>query len=270
MVTGASEGIGYAMAKDLGKRGFNVCVIARTKSKLDELVNDLTKLNVKGLSISFDVANATEDQWQSLFQQLDKLNIAVVVNNVGVNYSYPQYFHETDLNEDIRMLKVNCESMIRMTKYILPKLIQKRGGAIINLSSVSSLISTPLLSTYAATKSFVRTFSQSLAAEVKEFNVDVMAITPNVVVSKMTQGVSKHKPRESFVMVNADAMAHQSLNKLGHKTVHSGHCNHCLLNSVICSMPGPLLERHTMNVTKKSKKAAERRINAVLAEAKTK
>lgn len=159
VVTGASEGIGHAMAMDLGKRGFNVCVIARTQSKLDELVKDLQKLNVKGLAISFDVANATEDQWQSLFHQLDKLNIAVFVNNVGVCYSYPHYFHKVDLSEDIRMLKINCESTMRMTKYILPNMIQKRCGAIVNLSSVSSLLPAPLLATYAASKSFVKSFS---------------------------------------------------------------------------------------------------------------
>lgn len=106
--------------------------------------------------------------------------------------------------------------------------------------------------------------------EAKEFNVDVMAITPNFVVSKMTQGISNHKPRESFTMVNADVMAHQSLNKLGHKKVHSGHCNHCLLNAIVCSLPELMLERRVMNTTKRSMTIAERKVNAALAAAKTK
>jgi len=237
VVTGASEGIGHAMALDLGRRGFNVCVIARTKAKLDAVVEELRALGVEGQAISFDFAAATPQSWSELFAQLDKLEIAVLVNNVGVNYTFTNYFENESVDTDLRLIKVNCESNVQMTKYVLPKMKAKQCGAIVILSSVSAVLPTPLLATYAGTKAFGLAFGKGLYFELKQFGIDVLTVTPNVVVSKMTQGKSKHVPRESFMMVNANAMAHQTLDKLGSVPVTAGHRNHAIIEDAYMRFP---------------------------------
>lgn len=259
VVTGASEGIGHAMAIDLGRRGFNVCVIARTQSKLDSVVEELKQIGVEGKSISFDFAAATPKNYEELFAELDKIQIAVLVNNVGVNYSYTNYFDEVDLETDLRLLKVNCESSIRMTKYVVPKMKSKHCGAIVMLGSVSAVTPAPLLCTYAGTKAFNLSFGSGLYYELKEFGIDVLAVSPNMVVSKMTQGVSSRKPRESFLMVNAAQMAHQTLDKLGSTPQTPGHSNHAILEAVMRALPVDYVSNKLVALHKGIKRKAERK-----------
>ncbi|KAG5493769.1 hypothetical protein JKF63_01601 [Porcisia hertigi] len=259
VVTGASEGIGHAIAMDLGRRGFNVCVIARTKSKLDSVVEELKHLGVEGKAISFDFAAATPQQYDEMFAELDKIAIAVLVNNVGVNYNYTNYFAEVDLETDLRLLKVNCESCVRMTKYVVPKMKARQCGAIVMLGSVSAVSPAPLLCTYAGTKAFNLSFGSSLYYELKEFGIDVLAVSPNMVVSKMTQGVSSRKPRETFVMVNADAMAHQTLDKIGSVPQTPGHRNHAILEAIACALPTSFVSQKILSLHKSIKARAERK-----------
>ncbi|KAG5467680.1 hypothetical protein GH5_01745 [Leishmania sp. Ghana 2012 LV757] len=261
VVTGATEGIGYAMAVDLGRRGFNVCVIARTASKLHGVVEELKQLGVQGKAISFDFALATNEQYDEMFAELDKIDIAVLVNNVGVNYTYTNYFDEVDLETDLRLIKVNCESCVRMTKYAVPKMRAKRCGAIVMLSSVSAITPAPFLCTYAGTKAFNLSFGTGLHYELKEFGIDVLAVSPNTVVSKMTQGLSSRKPRESFLMVNADHMAHQTLDKLGSVPQTAGHSNHAVLEAIAKALPIDYLSNKILETNKSIKHRAERKRN---------
>ncbi|KPI87673.1 hypothetical protein ABL78_3271 [Leptomonas seymouri] len=260
VVTGASEGIGHAMAIDLGRRGFNVCVIARTQSKLDNVVEELKQVGVEGKAISFDFASATSQNYNELFSQLDKIQIAVLINNVGVNYSYTNYFDDVDLETDLRLLKVNCEASVRMTKYVLPKMKAKHCGAIVMLGSASAVVPTPMLCTYAGTKAFNLSFGSSLYYELKEFGIDVLAVSPNMVVSKMTQGLSSRKPRETFLTVNAANMAHQTLNKLGSVPQTAGHVNHAFLEAVMTSLPVNYVSNKILALHKSIKGKVERRV----------
>ncbi|CCW72331.1 unnamed protein product [Phytomonas sp. Hart1] len=260
LVTGASEGIGHAMALDLGRRGFNVCVIARTKSKLDVVVDELRGVGVEGRAISFDFAEATPADWTNLCAQLDTLEIAVLVNNVGVNYDYTNYFDEVPLQTDLRLLKVNCESTLRMSKYVVPNMRAKGAGAIVCLSSFSGITPTPLLATYAGTKAFNGYFGNALSYELKHFGIDVLTVTPNLVVSRMTQGVSTRKPRETFLTVNADQMAHQTLDRLGSVYQTAGHRNHVIIEAIIKLMPVDFISNQILKLHISTKKRAEKRL----------
>ncbi|EPY32682.1 beta-keto reductase [Strigomonas culicis] len=258
VVTGASEGIGLAMTMDLARRGFNVCVIARTASKLDAVVEDVKKAGVEGLAIPFDFSTATSADYDKLFKELDKIDVAVLVNNVGVNYDYTNYFDEVDISMDLFLLKVNTEAMVRMTKYVVPKMKAKRAGAIVVLSSVSAVTPTPMLATYAGTKAFNLSFGAGLHYELKEFGIDVLNVTPNLVVSKMTQGKSSRAPKESFLMVNADRMAHQTLDKLGAVTQTSGHSNHAVIETLLLWVPESMRTNKILRFSKAIKARAER------------
>lgn len=259
VVTGASDGIGRAFAEELAKKGMNVCIIARTKSKLDEVAEEITKRGAQAKVVVFDFADATPHQYKKLFTELDSIQIGVLVNNVGINYLYGKDYDRVDVEEDMRILKVNCESQLQMTKYVLPKMKEKRCGAIINLSSVSALLPAPLLATYAATKSFNLTFSSALQSEVSRYGIDVLSVTPNTVVSKMTQGVSTRKPKSNFFIVPANAMARQTINKLAATHQTAGHANHALLEAVFTSLPRFVQEKVIGGAIRSAAKKAEKR-----------
>ncbi|EKF26828.1 hypothetical protein MOQ_009464 [Trypanosoma cruzi marinkellei] len=258
IVTGATEGIGYAMAMELARRGFNVCAIARTRSKLDTVVAEIEKKGVQGKAVVFDFSTADAQAYKGLFAELELLEVAILVNNVGVNYAYANYFDEADGEEDMKMLKVNCEATLRMTRFIVPRLKAKRAGGIVFLSSISATVPSPMLSAYAGTKSLSLAFGEALAYELQPYGVDVLTVTPSLVVSKMTQGVSSRKPKETFMMVNAAAMAHQTLNKLGIVKRTAGHINHALLSSCIRILPESLVSNKILTLHQAIKRRAER------------
>lgn len=258
VVTGGTEGIGHAMAIDLSRRGFNVCIIARTQSKLDAVAKEVEANKTQAMTISFDFGTATEEQWTSLEKQLGTISIAVLVNNVGVNYDYTNYFQEVPVETDLRLLKVNTEATVRMTKMVLPHMKSARTGAILMLGSFSAVTPTPLLATYAGTKAFNISFGTSLHYELKQFGIDVLAVSPNMVVSKMTQGRSRNPPRESFLTVNAARMAHQTLNQLGSVPVTAGHRNHAIIEGIVKLLPVNFISGKVLAMHKSVKKRAER------------
>lgn len=259
IVTGASEGIGYAFAKDLAKRGFNVCVIARSKDKLQSTVQEIEQLKVKGKAVSFDFSTATAKDYEKLFAELDTLDVALLVNNVGVNYEYANYFDEVAVEEDLRLIKVNCEAMVQMSKYVLNRLKEKKAGGIVNISSFTATTPTPMLATYAGTKSFNMGFSNALHYEAKKHNVDVLTVSPNLTISKMTQGSSTKEPKASFLQVKAAPVARGALNQLGSTMHTSGHVNHGIIESVFGLLPLDFKSNKVLQMHKDVKRRAERK-----------
>ena len=259
VVTGASEGIGRALAVELAKNGFNVCVIARTKSKLDDVVVEIQQQKTKGLAVEFDFGAGTAASYKKLFDELDRLDLSVLVNNVGINYEYANYFDEVDVETDLRILKVNCESQLQMTKYFLRRLAGKKGGAIVNLSSFTATAPAPMLATYAGTKCFNRGFSDAIAFEVKQRGIDVLTVMPNLVISRMTTGASTKAPKPSFLKVSASSMARQTLKKLGVSLETAGHVNHVIIEAVTGLLPTSLLGGQILKMHKDVKRRAERK-----------
>jgi 17beta-estradiol 17-dehydrogenase / very-long-chain 3-oxoacyl-CoA reductase len=255
VVTGASEGIGQALALDFAKRGFNVCVIARSKDKLASVVEEIEKHKVQGRAISFDFSTASSHDYKKLFSELDGIELAVLVNNVGVNYDHANYFDEVDIEEDLRLLKVNCEAQLQMTKYAARRLRPKNCGAIVAISSFTATVPTPLLATYSATKCFNYGFSNSLAFELQGSGIDVLTVTPGLVASRMTVN---HEAGPVMKVV-ASAMARQTLNALGTKKVTSGHRNHAMLEGIVACLPTSVAGRLMLQANKeqmdKAKKA---------------
>nr|CCC90416.1 unnamed protein product [Trypanosoma congolense IL3000] len=259
VVTGGTEGIGRAMALNLASRGFNVCVVSRTQSKLDEVVSEIERHGVKGESIAFDFAAAGEEEYRVLFSKLDTLAVGLLVNNVGVNYTFANYFDDADLVDDMRIIKVNCEATTRMTKFFVPRMKARRAGGIILLGSFSAVTPTPLLATYAGTKAFNVSFGDALYYELKKFGVDVLVVTPNLVVSRMTQGTSTRAPKETFLTVGAASMAQQTLNQLGVVNRTAGHRNHIIIEAIARLLPESLRGEKMLAMHEDIKKRAERK-----------
>ena len=256
VVTGASDGIGRAMAIDLARRGMNVCVIARTKSKLEEVAEEIKELKAEAKIITFDFSDTTPHAWKKLFHELDALEIGVLVNNVGINYEFPQDYDSVSIDDDLRILRVNCESQLQMTKYVVPRMKAKRCGAILNMGSFSGVTPTAMLATYAATKSFSAHFSNCMAVELKPHGIDVLTVRPNLVITPMTIGGGNKTPKASFMRVAVKPFVRQTLDKLGSVMMNAGHSNHAIIEAVVTSFPVSFINAQILKMHKSINKRA--------------
>jgi len=202
VVTGATDGIGKAYAFELASQGLNVLVIARSEEKLGDTVKELTakfpKLQFDQLKVDFSAFDAAARA--AVKARVEKLDVGVLINNVGMSYPFTKYFHELKDSEIADILEINIHSCTWMTRIVLGDvdassrsreetsgMLLRGRGAIVNTSSGGGRLTSPLLAEYSAAKSFVQLFSKGLTAELAPKGIDVQVQTPLFVTTKMAK-----------------------------------------------------------------------------------
>eukprot|EP00760_Papus_ankaliazontas_P020934 PhM_4_TR18611/c4_g1_i3/m.83755/K10251/HSD17B12, KAR, IFA38; 17beta-estradiol 17-dehydrogenase / very-long-chain 3-oxoacyl-CoA reductase len=253
VVTGASDGIGKALAMQCARRGLNVVLVSRTLSKLHDVEAEIKKRypTTEVRIVVLDFAKTTASDVAAAVQKhMSDIDVAVLINNVGINTNRVCYLDEATCERYDELIHVNCAAPTHMTYALLPQLKSRKSrSAIVNLSSVSAVVDCPYLAVYGATKAFNYQFSLALGRELTPENIDVMAVCPGVVMSSMS-GVK----RESFACVAADAMADQTLNKVGVVTETSGHWHHDVTRLVMELLPKKMFLNQMKSVRNKSMK----------------
>lgn len=188
VVTGATDGIGKSYAEELARRGFAVMLISRSQEKLDDVARSIEsqhKVETRTIAVDF----GKTDIYQKIEAGLSGLEIGVLVNNVGVSYPYPEYYlHIPDLDNFItNTINVNMTSVCQMTRLVLPRMVQRSKGVILNISSASGMYPVPLLTVYSATKAFVDFFSRGLQEEYRRQGIIIQSVLPFFVATKMTR-----------------------------------------------------------------------------------
>jgi uncharacterized protein len=177
LITGASGGIGYELAKLFAKDHYNVVLVARSAPKLTQFADELQRqFGVSTKAIALDLTAAPAPQF--LFDQLQRegITVDILVNNAG--YGVLGEFAKVRLEESLGQIQLNITALTHLTKLFLGSMIERRSGKIMNVASTAGFQPGPLMAVYYATKAYVISFSEALANELSGTGVTVTCLCP--------------------------------------------------------------------------------------------
>ena len=161
LITGASSGIGYEIAKELDKKGYNIIAIGRNKERLEKLKNECIN------NVSIEVIDLSDrENVDKLVSKYKDIDIDILVNSAGIGAIGD--FNEIKLKQELEMINVNIVALHILTKVFLDKMIKKDKGYILNIASSAAFSNGPLMTTYYATKSYVYRLSCGINKELKK------------------------------------------------------------------------------------------------------
>jgi uncharacterized protein len=172
LVTGASSGIGRALAHRFAKERYNIIAVARDPSRLDEAAQDLRAehgVEVQCISTDLTQEYAPRDLYDKVRER--GVVVDVLVNDAGVGQG--GNFAETSLDKELRIIRLNIEALVILTKLFIADMVQRNRGKILNLGSVAGFQPGPRMAVYHASKAFVVSFSEALQTELKDMDTQV-------------------------------------------------------------------------------------------------
>ena len=181
LITGASAGIGREFARQLAGRAGSVVLVARRRERLEQLRNELKKDNPNLNVHVYDVDLADKARVDALIDSLarDKIDIDLLINNAGLGDSGP--FATSDPERIDQIIQVNMSALTLLTRKLLPPMIARKRGAILNVSSSAGFLPIPGFAIYAASKAYVTSFSEAIFSELRGTGVSVCALCPGPV-----------------------------------------------------------------------------------------
>ena len=177
--------------------------------------------------------------------------MGILVNNVGVAYDYPKYYHEVNEQMCDRLLNINITSVLEMTRIVLPKMMKNNRGAIVNVASISAVVPVALLSVYSASKAFIDFFSRNLSVECNNNSIIVQSLTPVLVLSNM---IRINKP--TLFIPSPTKFAKQAVNTIGLSDRTTGYWPHELQLIYIDLMPSFWTQAEMFNTCKRLRASA--------------
>ncbi len=207
MITGASSGIGKAIAYAFAKNGDNVVITGRRKEQLETIKKDLeTSYSINVTLAVFDVTNVEEviEQCQQIMKEVGQVD--VLVNNAGLALGLDK-FQEYDLADMLTMIDTNVRGLLTVTRQILPQMVENNNGHIINIGSTAGIYAYAGAAVYAATKSAVKVLSDGIRIDTIDKNIKVTTLQPGIVETDFSQ-VHFHgdKERAATVYQGIDAL----------------------------------------------------------------
>jgi 3-oxoacyl-[acyl-carrier protein] reductase len=202
LITGAGKGIGKAVAIALAKEGVNVILVSRTQEEIDSVATKARSLRVKAFAITADVAdiNSVNTAVEKALTEFGTIDI--LINSAGI--AAFGNFLELEPAAWERIIQVNLMGTYYVTRAVLPNMIERQTGDIINISSTAGLSGNALTSAYSASKFAVLGLTESLMQEVRKHNIRVTALTPSTVATDMAKELNLTDGNPEKVMQSED------------------------------------------------------------------
>lgn len=211
IITGASSGIGFELAKQLADTGFNLLIHARSSSRLETAAEYLqSRYPVTIKVIAADVSET--DGIDKIIRSTQHIQVGLLIVSAG--YGTGGLFYDSSLHTETNMLKVNCMALLSITHYFSQRFVQQKRGGIILMSSLVAFQGVPYSANYAATKAYVQSLAEALAVELKTHGVDVLAAAPGPVRSSF----GKRANMRMGMALNPSDIGVPILKALGRKT----------------------------------------------------
>ncbi|MDX5422449.1 MAG: SDR family oxidoreductase [Hymenobacteraceae bacterium] len=199
LITGASNGIGYELARIFAQQGHDLVLVARSEDKLNSMALQFAiEHKVYTKVIARDLAKP--DAPQQVFDELKQagVEVDVLVNNAGIGAH--GFFRKADMQKQLDMMQLNMVALTHLTRLFLDQLPPGRHGKILNISSMAAFVPGPLMAVYYASKAYVQSFSEALAAELEEEDVAVTVLCPGPTDTDFKERAGIHQ--ESFMSEN--------------------------------------------------------------------
>ncbi|WP_243292239.1 SDR family oxidoreductase [Bacillus sp. FJAT-47783] len=194
LITGASNGIGLEFAYLFAHKQYNLVLVARSEEKLNELAHELErKYGISATVIAQDLATDGADQL--IMKQLDAkgIEVDILINNAG--FGGFGEFANTNLENELNMIQVNITALTALTKRVLPGMMKRKRGRILNVASTAAFQPGPLMAVYYASKAYVLSFSEALANELKDHHITVTALCPGPTKTGFTEKANLEKSK---------------------------------------------------------------------------
>jgi len=232
VVTGATDGIGKAMALELSKQGMKLLLVSRTQSKLDDAAKEMKGTGHETLCIDYSDFPTNTAAHEKVKKAIAGKSIGVLINNVGISYDHPEYFADLDADRVDQLLTLNIASTTYMTKLVLPSMVEAKKGAVVNVASSAGVSASPLLALYGGAKRFIIHFTQSLYGEYAPKGIHFQVQYPHLVTTKLSK---VRKP--SFTIPTETAYAKAAVKCIGYEREVSPYWVHWALLGVLGKLP---------------------------------
>ena len=200
LITGASTGIGYELAKLFAKDKHNLILVARNENKLQAAKNELIKYNVQVKILSLDLSK--NEDIQSLFNyvEINRLNVDILVNNAGIGTFGD--FNEIEWAMEEALIDINIKTLTKLTKYFLPKVIECKNGGLLNVASTAAFCSGPRMAAYYASKAYVLNLTEAIYEECKDSGIKISCLCPGPVKTTFQDkaGIKKSESAKKYLM----------------------------------------------------------------------
>jgi short-subunit dehydrogenase len=218
LVTGASSGIGADLARELAQGGHDLVLSARGEGKLRALADELEQAHgVTAHVIGADLAEAGAADKLVAELARRQLTVDILVNNAG--YALYGPFAETDAADELRMIQLNIVALTQLTKLLVPGMLAKKQGRVLNVASTAAFQPGPLMAVYYASKAYVLSFSEALANECAGSGVTVTALCPG---PTRTNFQARAQMEDSKLVRGKEIMTSAEVARIGYRALMKG------------------------------------------------
>lgn len=257
LITGASAGIGLALAKQFASHGYNLVLVARREQVLRELAATLSKDHaIQAEVIAEDLAKPGAAQQLVQALRSKGIEIDTLVNNAGFGTSGS--FLDSDFSAETEMMQVNMVALTQLTKLLLPAMVSRKSGQVLNVASTAAFQPGPFMAVYYATKAYVLSLTEALAEETRGTGVTVSCLCPGPTQTEFAgrAGIGSSRLFNSGIVMSAEQVAKVALQGLQHhkRLIVPGVINKSMAFSTRLA-PRSVVARITRRMQEKSRAA---------------